>query len=321
MKSRLLPIILLFFLVLLVAGGIFAWEQLNESRPVPGRTLGQTLLSPFVRAVEAVSSVMVSGLEYVVQTGQVRRENALLQEQVARLKVENGFLREGLAKFHRLDSAALLAESRQWELITANVLAYADRSYTQSLVVDKGRLEGVEKGDPVLHVEGLAGIVTRVGLWTATVQLLHDPRAVVGAMAPSAHTRGVVRGTGQADYLEITLEDSLTPLRKGAVVMTSGMEDSLYPRGIPIGEIEQWERNRFGQQIFQLRPYVAFSNIRDVLILKTRRGQPLDRPLQERLFQDETSTLTLSGEAISSPTLTNRKTTDTLEQEATSWAD
>jgi rod shape-determining protein MreC len=208
------------------------------------------------------------GLEYLVLSGQALDENKVLREEAARLRAENGFLRETLAQFERMNAGAVFAEMRGWESIPAEVVSWSGKPWPRSLIVNKGRESGISLGDPALNMEGLAGVVVRVSRWTSTVQLLSDTRTAVGALVSPAQARGVVTGTERADILQITLENRNIRLREGQRVISSGMRNSLYPRGLPIGVIGALRKDRFGETVYEIVPYVNFEGIQDVLILK-----------------------------------------------------
>jgi len=53
----------------------------------------------------------------------------------------------------------------------------------------------------------------------------------------------------------------------GEQVITSGFDNSIYPRGLLIGTISTSKKDKFGKTIAKVKPAVEFSKIEDVLIL------------------------------------------------------
>jgi rod shape-determining protein MreC len=253
-----------------VPAALVAWEALRPAQAARVRSRIQTVLSPAVRVAHRGASGLSAGLEFLVTSAPVRRENALLRRKIARLELENSFLRETLSKYRRLDKGAALAQIGEWRTEEADVIAYSGRRWARSLTINRGAHSGVGPGDPVLHTQGLAGVIAAAGPWTSTVQLLNDPESAVGVIVLPSRARGVVRGTGDLDRLEIVLEDPAATLRKGQPVITSGMEGSLYPRGIPVGVVGDLKTNRFGQVIAEVEPAVPLGRIEEVLVVKTR---------------------------------------------------
>lgn len=281
-------------ILLLLVGvplALWVWEFSRPEQETAGRSTVQGVLSPGVRFTSWVSRKTAGALEYLVISGQARKENAAAREEIARLRAENAALRETILKFQRLDGAAALAEMNAWKGIAADVVARSGRPWTRSLVINRGSGSGVEAGDPVLHRDGLVGVVARVSPWTATVQLLNDPRTAVGVMVLPSRVYGVVLGVGKSGSLELMLEEpstassdlrggetggpALTPAsapRAGERVVTSGMSNSLYPPGLAVGEVSgESVENRFGQSVARVRPFVELGRVEEVLVLKAGR--------------------------------------------------
>jgi rod shape-determining protein MreC len=257
-------------LLLVVGIPIAAWV-LESSRPESGRTArsaAQGVLSPVARFLEWTAR-MPRALEYVVTSGKVREENAANREEIARVRAENAVLREAIAKYQRLAPPLALAEINAWKVIEADVVAREGRPWTRSVVINRGAGAGVEAGDPVLHRDGLAGLVVRVTPWTATVQMLSDPRTAIGAVTLPSRAPGIVTGKGESGVLELTPRDPKSPPHPGQRVITSGTWNSLYPRGLEIGEVGALKRNQFGQTVGEVRPFVRFEDVEEVLVLKT----------------------------------------------------
>jgi rod shape-determining protein MreC len=267
MKKRIIAIAAILVLLVGVPGTLLCWEAAAPAQTKAARSAIQTLLSPLVQSVRWGAVRLSKGLEFLVTAGQVRRDNSQLREKMSRLEAENSFLREALSKYRRLDQGEALAEIGDWKVIEADVVAYSGQHWARSLVIDRGAAHGVKPGDPVLHTKGLAGVVASVSAHTATVQLLNDPLSAVGVIVLPMRARGLVRGSGNPDTLEILLEDPSVELRRGQEVITSGMEGSLYPRGLPLGAVGDRKPNRFGQVIAEVHPAVAFGQIEEVLVL------------------------------------------------------
>jgi rod shape-determining protein MreC len=269
MKKGLLTSLAVLLLVLGIP--VSAWV-LESSRPESGRTARSTaqgVLSPVARFLEWTASGMSGALEYVVTTGKVREENAANREKIAQVRAENAVLREAIAKYQRLAPPLALAEINAWKVIEADVVAREGRPWTRSVVINRGAGAGVEVGDPVLHRDGLAGLVVRVTPWTATVQMLSDPRTAIGAVTLPTRAPGIVTGKGESGVLELTPRDPKSPPHPGQRVITSGTWNSLYPRGLEIGEVGALKRNQFGQTVGEVRPFVRFEDVEEVLVLKT----------------------------------------------------
>lgn len=267
MKKRLALLLATAIVVLGIPGGLLGWERQSGKGASLLRSQVQTVISPFSHPVRWAAIRLSNGLEYIVTSGLVRKENNLMRQRVARLEAENSFLRESLAKYERLNRGAALGEIGHWQLIQADVIAMGSRRWARSLTIRRDSDSRIRVGSPVVHLNGLAGCVVSASKSYATVQLLSDAQSAVGVIVLPGRARGVVRGTGDTDKLELLLEDPTVGLQKGQQIISSGMQDSLYPKGLPIGRVGDLRRNRFGQTIAEVVPAVQFKYIEEVLVL------------------------------------------------------
>jgi rod shape-determining protein MreC len=275
-KMTLTALSLLVFLVL-VPGAYRAWQvwRSGDQAPDAKPSTAQNVLAPLARLTSWGGRSVSEALEYITTTGQLRRREKVLEAELTRLKAENDTQAAALARYERLGGTAFLAESRGWRYVAASAVAYGDRSY-RSLLINRGAQDGIRLGDPVLHMEGLAGVISRVARDTATVQLLYDPAIRVGCVVLPQRIQGWVRGTSDENALEIVLRDRQVDLQPGQRVETSGLFGSLYPAGLLIGTVGGTGQNLAGQVVADVTPAVSFGFIEDVLVLLVRQNDNLD---------------------------------------------
>jgi rod shape-determining protein MreC len=164
--------------------------------------------------------------------------------------------------------------------VAAAVTGYPASQFVQQLVVAAGWGEGVRVNDPVVNGDGLVGLVTKVSDHTAQVTLLTDDESAVSATVVGAGAEGIVRReSGGSDLLVLDEVPKRFVVRKGDVVATAGSArgdefPSLYPRGIPIGEVVSVAQSDI--ELFkriQVDPYVDFDVIDSVIVLVPERSE------------------------------------------------
>jgi len=290
-KKMTLTTLSLLFLLVLLPGTYRAWQIWRARDSVPAEEPQQVLEKPAEEETRTAQNVLAplarltswggrnvsETLEYITTTGQVRRREKVLEAELARLKAENDTKAAALTRYERLGGTAFLAESRGWRYVAASAVAYGDRTY-RSLLINRGTQDGIRLGDPVLHMEGLTGVISHVARDTATVQLLYDPMIRVGCVVLPQRIQGWVRGTGDENNLEIVLRDRQVDLQPGQRVETSGLYGSLYPAGLLIGTVGGAGQNLSGQMVADVTPAVSFGFIEDVLVLLVRQNDNLDLP-------------------------------------------
>jgi len=121
------------------------------------------------------------------------------------------------------------------EVVSANVGNF-DR---YSLQVNRGSGDGIRNGMPVITRGGLVGRIDGdPGRGYSQVTLLTDPGFEVGVLVVGTDDVALASGSGHAEPLMVTkgLEVD-TEVAVGDQVVTSGVDRSRYPPGIPIGTV------------------------------------------------------------------------------------
>jgi rod shape-determining protein MreC len=165
------------------------------------------------------------------------RDKLRLQSQRAneaeQLALENGRLRKLLDLRERVNTPGLAAQ----------VLYDAADPYTRKVVIDKGMLQGVVAGSPVLDELGVLGQVTRVYPSVSEVTLVIDADQAIPVLNTRTGTRAVAFGDPgvQAGALEVRFMASNADVQAGDLLTTSGV-DGVYPPGLPVAVVDKVER-------------------------------------------------------------------------------
>ena len=154
---------------------------------------------------------------------------ARLQRQAA-LQRENAELRQTLSLRSQHGGNTLPAE-----------IVYTSRDpFTFTLIIDKGSMDGVQAGLPVIDARGLIGQITRVQPLTAEVTLLIERNHPVPVMIQRNGLRAVMYGMGgQAEIRHIAAH---ADVQVGDMLVTSGI-DGVYPAGLPVAKVAMVDRN------------------------------------------------------------------------------
>ncbi len=145
--------------------------------------------------------------------------------------------------------------------------------------VDKGSDDGVKVGLPVINEEALIGKVTEVTGGSAQVTLITDQTMKVPARAGKRGVFGLVQpsSVGNPTDLVMTFVRPGSTLSPGDRVLTRGTEPedttrSLYPVGLPIGQITRIDNEGTDTQEVHLRPFADMRSLDVVQILTRPRG-------------------------------------------------
>lgn len=200
-------------------------------------------------------------------------ENEALRQQLIRSELaitEN----ERLTALLRYRSSPSFPDA--FDGLAAAVIARPAGAFAQSIVVAVGRKDGVAVDDPVVTQDGLVGRVTRVADRSSRVMLLTDDQSAVSAIDLSTTAPGIVRrGQGPRSALRLDRVAKEQRVRAGDTIVTAGWRtprlSSLYPRGIPIGQVVSvGQTDTYPYKQVQVEPFADFASLDAVLVLVPR---------------------------------------------------
>ena len=226
-----------------------------------------------VRIVRDSSAYFV-GLDQANASSEQAAQKLILQSlragQVEQLMLENNRLRKILGLREQLATSAMSAE----------VLYDAADPYTRKIIIDKGLLQGVALGSPVLDESGVLGQVTRVHPLVSEVTLVIDRDLAIPVLNVRTGARSVAYGdvTHSGDGLELRFMGSNSDVQVGDLLTTSGV-DGVYPPGLPVAKISKIERR--AESAFAkiyCTPQALVAGARHVMVVKPVSAQIPARP-------------------------------------------
>ena len=150
----------------------------------------------------------------------------------------------------------------------ARVVGVSPSNFELSIEIDKGAGDGLAKGMPVVTGAGLVGRIEAVTRTRSTVQLVVDDEFSVGIRVVPQGDTGVANGHGIRRPMEADLLDPETTLEKGQIVVTSGLQQSQFPAGIPVGRVRTAVmRPNALQQEVSIDPVVDLGRLSFVTVL------------------------------------------------------
>ena len=204
---------------------------------------GLALLAyPFQRIAMAPVQLATGVVGFFSSQVQLQRENDALREKQLRaakdlvtleaLAAENAQLRRLAEARERLPRKSTLAE-----------ILYAGRDpFSRKVIIDKGRMDGIQPGLPVVDDVGVIGQVTRVYSLLAEVTLITDKDQAIPVQIVRNGLRAVAFGAGDGATLDLRFMAANADILNGDVLVTSGI-DGTYPPGIPVAKVVRIERD------------------------------------------------------------------------------
>lgn len=244
-----------------------------ETRQSPLQTIGRPLASLIafpLQAVDVVSQAIDGVLSRYVALRHSRQENLDLRQDIARLQMENAQLRERAAEVERLRATLRLSEEYPYATTAARVIGRDPTNWYRSIVIDKGRRDGLAVDMGIMTPAGAAGRIVKVYDQFAVALLLIDRNNAITGVVQGTRDEGIVEGT-EKGLARIKYLPLLSTVKVGDDVITSGLAGG-FPRGLPIGRITKIERRE--AELFlsaEIEPYSDFTKLEEVLVITKPR--------------------------------------------------
>ena len=258
--------VMIFGIIVLIAVNILIISTVNKD---PNPTVGSAifaLVSPFQQGVSrCIRSVKDLWRHYFFLVS-AAEENDRLKAQLARLLQENRRSREIQLTNERLRALLNFRTRLDRKFVPAEIVGRDPSPWYQTVIIDKGRADGVQKGCAVLVPDGVAGQVVDVSDHYAKVLLSIDQNSAVDALVQRTRARGIIKGDGAGGYaFSYVLRKH--DIEKGDIVVSSGL-DGVFPKGVRIGRVTEIRKEQ--ADIFQevtVSPFVDFERLEEVLVM------------------------------------------------------
>ncbi|MBF0103472.1 MAG: rod shape-determining protein MreC [Desulfobacterales bacterium] len=196
----------------------------------------------------------------------VAKENDELKQDLDRAIQKNNQCIEIELSNQRLREFLNFQKKSNDRMIAAEVISKDPSQWYQSVIVDKGKLDGLKTGMPVLVPDGIVGQIVESTPYYSKVLLITDRNSAVDALVQRTRARGIVKGDATDKcFFDYALQKH--DIQTGDVIVSSGL-DGVYPKGIRIGEVIEAVKQHSG--IFQeviVKPFVDFERIEELLII------------------------------------------------------
>ena len=278
-RRAILAVLIVFSLILLSA-------HFSEADSGPLHAVQRGVAAVFGPVEEGASRALKpirDLINWFDETFDARGENDELQAEVIELREQLVGAEDAIGENQELRELLDLGESgvlAGYEPVTARVIGRSPTVWYSTVTLEHGESSGVEVDDPVVTGEGLVGRVTQTTQGTAQVRLISDHRSAVSAEVQPSGPLGIVRAeVGDPDDLLLDFIENNDEIPVNARLVTSGSTaselESLFPPGIPVGEVVEAEAGE--QEIYQrvhVRPFADLQDFEYAQILTGGGGVP-----------------------------------------------
>ena len=152
------------------------------------------------------------------------------------------------------------------KVVAAEVIGMDPSGWFKTIIIDKGRSDGLQKGLPVVLPIGIVGQVIEAAAHYSKVMLVIDRNSAVDALVQRSRARGIIKGES-ADQCRFEFVLRKHDVQIDDTVIASGL-DGVYPKGLRIGrvaDISQGNSDIFYE--ITVAPFVDYEKLEEVLVI------------------------------------------------------
>lgn len=197
----------------------------------------------------------------------VAKENKILREQLNKASENSNLWHETELANTRLRNLLEFQKNITEQVVAAEVIGKDPSTWFKTVIIDKGKADGLTKGLPVVMPQGIAGQVIEAANHYSKVMLIIDRNSAVDALVQRTRARGVIKGESTTDQCRLDYVLRKKDVRIGDIIVSSG-SDGVYPKGLRIGrvsEIVEHDGDIF-HEVF-ITPFIDFEKLEEVLVV------------------------------------------------------
>lgn len=231
------------------------------------------VLSPVLNVFHLSSRAIDEKIQEYLVLGGIRRDNEQLRGQIDELQNKLTAYQEAFLENQRLRRLLDFKNTVGVRGIAAQVVVHDPSGWFQTVVIDKGSMDGIETDMAVVNEDGVVGRVSEVSQHYARVILITDPESAVDALVQRNRTRGIMTGKDEKSCLLRYVRSNLD-VRTGDLVVTSG-KDGIFPKGLRLGIVREVVKDPVDLfQTIALQPIVNPNYVEELLVIHSRELPP-----------------------------------------------
>jgi len=161
---------------------------------------------------------------------ELQEENAMLREKLVHLGIKD-------ARTKRFTQTDSLGYHQTYSFIPADVINNSIIKTQNYLTIDKGRKDGIEKGDGIITNKGVIGIVTYASNnYSRAISLLNKDIKINARIRGNEYFGTLIWDGKDARYAQLTEIPKYIKVNKGDIIETDG-KSPVFPEGLAIGTV------------------------------------------------------------------------------------
>lgn len=249
--------IVIFFLFLIVIA--FLGNPIVSS-------IKSNIPSIFKTPVSLADKFAFSLRNYFVPKGIFLNQIRDMNFRIKALESENAQVKELFFENQRLKSILSFKQGLAFKAVAAQVIARDPANWRHTIIIDKGKSNGIKKNNFIISQQGLIGRVCETGTTVSKAILLTDPDFRVAGVCQRSREQMIVSGDARnLCNLKYLPQDADIQIKD--VIVSSGF-GGFCPKGILIGEIIAVRKSGDGIMCdAYVKPAANLNRLEEVLVL------------------------------------------------------
>ena len=224
-------------------------------------------LAPIQSILSQITHFAADSVNGFGEVKELKSENERQRREIERLNRELAGLIEAVNENKTLRALLKYKEANpEWDIISARVIGYDPTNLAESIIIDRGTKDGLQKGMVVIADGGLTGRIAQVFDNSAKVLLIVDPSSAVNAMVQRSRAQGIICGLPGGE-LEMRYVQQGKDITEGDPIITSGHGGS-FPKGILIGFVSEMSGNDLDLfKNVKVKSMIKFDELEMVLVI------------------------------------------------------
>jgi len=229
-------------------------------------------VAPVQKGLNAsIKNIRDAWLRYIFLVG-IEEENKNLKKKINELKSVIISYQEGYLEAQRLKKLLSLTDDYNYNFIPARVIGREQAALSKTILINKGTVQGLKAGMPVVVPPGLIGRLVDVSWHASKVLLFIDENSNIDAIVQRTRMQGIISGAGSRGLI-LKYISKTQDVQEGDVIVSSGM-GGVFPKGLLIGQVSHVDRLEASLFLkINVAPFVDFSKLEEVLVLASSENK------------------------------------------------
>jgi len=254
----------IFFIIIGIIIFLIFFHQIKLLLPL--ENFLKRILLPIQLKIYQTTNIIQENFNFL-SFKKIAEENKRLEIEIQERVIEKSFLKELSQENETLRKELNFIKKNNYSFKIAQIVGEKNDLDLQVYIIDKGEVDGLIEGLPVITQGFLIGKIIKVDKYTAQVLPITENHSLVASTIQNySKTSGLVKGEYNLSLLmELILKD--IEIKVGDLVITSGLENNI-PRGLIIGQIEKItsQPEELYQKV-QINSLVSFKKLNILTIL------------------------------------------------------